>query len=76
MLDEELLKVLIGVVDAELLEAVRLKVLETKDIEHSDCTLKELSDLSNSKIIWSTNFQWHLPMMNKKGETIISDDIQ
>ena len=38
---EELLKVLIGVVDAELLEAVDLESLEAVDVQHAD----ELVDL-------------------------------
>ena len=39
---EELLKVLVGVVDAELLEAVRVKVLEAKDVEDPNCALGAL----------------------------------
>ena len=39
VLHEELLQVLVGVVDAELLEAVRVKVLEAEDVEDPDGAL-------------------------------------
>jgi hypothetical protein len=38
VLNEELLKVLIGVVDAELFETVRLEVFESENVQHSYCT--------------------------------------
>ena len=39
---EELLKVLVGVVDAELLEAVGVKVLKAEDVKDPDSTLRPL----------------------------------
>ena len=36
VLDEELLQILVGVVDAELLERVRSKVFEAEDVKHTD----------------------------------------
>ena len=36
VLDEELLQILVGVVDAELLERVRSKVFEPEDVKHTD----------------------------------------
>ena len=39
---EELLQVLVGVVDAELLEAVRVKVLKAKDVEDPNCAFRPL----------------------------------
>ena len=39
VLHEELLQVLVGVVDAELLEAVRVEVLEAEDVEDPDGAL-------------------------------------
>ena len=39
VLHEELLQVLVGVVDAELLEAVRVKVLEAEDVKDPDGAL-------------------------------------
>ena len=38
VLHEELLQVLVGEVDAKLLEAVCVEVLEAKDVKHSYCT--------------------------------------
>jgi hypothetical protein len=38
VLNEELLKVLIGVVDAELFETVRLEVFESENVQHAYCT--------------------------------------
>ena len=40
---KELLEVLVGVVDAELLEAVEVKVLEAKDVEDPNCAFRPLS---------------------------------
>ena len=39
VLHEELLQVLVGVVDAELLEAVRVEVLEAEDVKDPDGAL-------------------------------------
>ena len=39
VLDEELLQVLVGVVDAELLERVGSEVFEAEDVEHADRAL-------------------------------------
>ena len=39
---EELLQVLVGVVDAELLEAVRVKVLKAEDVEDPNCAFRPL----------------------------------
>ena len=36
VLHEELLQVLVGEVDAELLEGVRAEVLEAEDVKHAD----------------------------------------
>lgn len=38
MLNEELLEVLVGVIDAELLEAVVIEVLEAEDVQHAYST--------------------------------------
>ncbi len=38
VLNEELLKVLIGVVDTELFETVRLEIFESENVQHSYCT--------------------------------------
>jgi hypothetical protein len=38
VLNEELLEVLIGVVDAELFETVRLEIFESENVQHSYCT--------------------------------------
>lgn len=40
VLYEELLQILVGIVDAELLETVVIEVLETKNVEHSDRTAR------------------------------------
>ena len=39
---KELLKVLVGIVDAELLETVGVKVLKSKDVKDPNCALSPL----------------------------------
>lgn len=51
MLNEELLEVLVCVVNAELLEAVRLEVLEAEDVEDSDGITLYQSIASVKKLI-------------------------
>ena len=45
VLHEELLKILVGVVDAKLLERVGAKVLEAEDVEHADGGLVPTGDV-------------------------------
>jgi hypothetical protein len=39
VLDEELLQVFVGIVDAKLLETVRLEIFESENVQDAYCTL-------------------------------------
>jgi len=38
MLNEELLEIFVGIIDAKLLETVVIKILKTEDVQHAYCT--------------------------------------
>ena len=65
---KELLKVLVGVVDAELLEAVRVKVLEAKDVEDPNRALGSLcfrfEDGNVHPVIKQTTLQGHVQFIS------------
>ena len=60
VLHEELLQVLVGEVDAELLERVRLEVLEAENVQDPDLTpasgVLQVGSGTKSEVISSDNF--------------------
>ena len=54
MLHEKLLQIFVCIVDAELLEAVCLKVFEAKDVENPYCTL--ITAPVKNKHVYEQNF--------------------
>lgn len=52
MLSEVILQLLIGVVDAELLEAVPFKVLKSEDVEDTDGQALERQTIVTARACW------------------------
>ena len=66
-LDEQLLKLFIAVVDAQLLKTVAVKDFKAVDIQYTDyCTLSVLGHVSNlNSVIDTTNNPWEKAVINR-----------